>query len=345
MGKQKLSPEERDHIAQLYAQGYGVRSIARQLNRSPSTISAELKAGLWYSRSPLNLSYTPVYVAIHAQRRRNERAKRSTKITKLSTNTKLRAYVEVKLHMGWSPEQIAGRLHIDYPSDLSMRIGHETIYRYIYAPEQAKERFWEYLPRKQKKRRKWNGRKVSRSHIPDRVSISKRSSTANDRKEFGHWEGDTVEGRRIDGDGIHTEVERMSRKLLASKVSRITAEETVRVQLQLFEEQPSIARKSTTLDNGKENAQHNKLRQRLNMETYFADPYSSWQRGTNENTNGLLRRYLPKHTSFVTLTQTELDDITEEINNRPRKILDFYTSNEIYLKQLSKVSVRIRMRT
>jgi len=343
MGVNKLTPEERDEIARLQARGYGVRHIARSLNRSPTTISHELKVGTWYSNHPQSLNRVSVYVAIHAQGLRNKRAKRSLKATQLSSNTMLGNYVETKLRLGWSPEQIAGRLLIDYPDDSSMRIGHETIYRFIYAPEQAEEQLWEYLPRKQKKRRKQCGRKVKRSRIPDRVSINHRPTEANDRIEFGHWEGDTVEGRRCDGDGIHTEVERLSRKLIASKVSSITAAETARVQLKLFKKQPKQARLSTTLDNGRENTKHIVLYD-LGMQTYFADPYSSWQRGTNENTNGLLRRYLPKRTSFTTLTQNELNDIVEEINSRPRKILGFYTPDEIYLKQLHNASVRIRVR-
>ena len=343
MGAKKLTPNERDEIARLHNQGYSVRGIAREIARSPSAVSAELKVGMWHSHDPSNLSRNSTYVAIRAQRLRDERARRSVKVAKLSTNSKLESYVEDKLRMGWSPEQISGRLKIDYPNNPTMRISHEAIYRYIYAPEQTNERFWEYLPRKQKRRRKRSGRKVQRSRIPDRVSISKRPEVVNSRTEFGHWEGDTIEGRRADGDGIHTEVERLSRKLLAKKVSRIASEETINAQLKMFEQQPNIARQSTTLDNGRENAKHALLRY-IGMQTYFADPYSSWQRGTNENTNGLLRRYLPKRTDFTTLTQDELDDIVEEINNRPRKTLGFYTPDEVYWEQLQKASVRIGVR-
>jgi IS30 family transposase len=293
----KLTPEERDKIARLYSKSYGVRQIARELGRSPSTISAELKVGIWRDDN----IHEQFYIAIHAQSRRQERAKRSVKTTKLAKYTKLRAYVEIKLRTGWSPEQISGRLHIDYPDGhpevSTMRIGHEAIYRYIYAPEQADERFWEYLPRKQKKRRKRSGRKVQRSRIPDRVSIHDRPEAINNRTEFGHWEGDTIEGKRNEGDGIHTEVERLSRKLLARKVSRVASEETIQAQLLVFGALPHLAAQSTTLDNGKEHTKHTRLKQKLGMDTYFADPFSSWQRGTNENTNGLLRRYLPKRTS------------------------------------------------
>ena len=149
----------------------------------------------------------------------------------------------------------------------------------------------------------------------------------NQRIEIGHWEGDTVEGKGHNG-GIHTEVERVSRYLAARKIGTINSEQTSIVQQEVFSKLPCSLRKSTTLDNGRENHLHMRLHS-LGMQTYFADPYSSWQRGTNENTNGLLRRYLPKKTSFTNLTQEELDDIVAEINNRPRKVLQYKTPVEI----------------
>jgi IS30 family transposase len=273
-----------------------------------------------------------------------DRAALSRKPLSLS-DPKLQVYVRKKLQLGWSPEQIMGRLPLDYPDNSGRRVSHEPIYRFIYAQEQASEKLWEYLPRKQKKRRKQHGRTVRRSHIPDRVSIHDRPEEIEGRETFGHWEGDSVEGQRSVGDGIHTEVERLSRKLLARKVDRIASHETAKVQLRMFGNLPVGARRSTTLDNGRENHQHGQLRRRLGMQAYFADPYSSWQRGTNENTNGLVRRYLPKKTDFTSLTQIELDDIVEEINNRPRKVLGYKTANEVYSEQIEKLmGVRIRAR-
>lgn len=340
MGAKKLQPEERDEIARLHSQGCGIREIARQLRRSASSISAEVNAGIWHDDN----RHTSTYVAIHAQRLRQERAALSRKSHSLSNPT-LQAYVRKKLQLGWSPEQIMGRLPLDYPDNPEMRVSHEPIYRFIYGSEQAEEKLWEYLPRKQKKRRKQHGRSVHRSRIPDRVSIHERPEAASDRSEFGHWEGDSVEGQRAIGNGIHTEVERLSRKLLARKVGRIASLETAQAQLRMFRKLPDGARRSTTLDNGRENHQHGKLRRKLGMQAYFADPYSSWQRGTNENTNGLLRRYLPKRTDFTNLTQDELNDIVEEINNRPRKVLGYKTANEVYSEQIAKLTgVRIPAR-
>ncbi len=340
MGRTKLTPADRDTLARLHAQGCGVREIARQLERSPSTISTELRLGTWHD----DTTHTATYVAIHAQGLRNKRAVASHEPVRFK-HAPLEQYVRLHIQAGWSPEQIHGRLPLDYPDDQHMRISPETVYAFIYASERTDEKLWEYLPRKQKKRRKRPGRTVHRSRIPDRVSIRNRPEVVNDRSEFGHWEGDSVEGKRSVGDGIHTEVERKSRKLLARKVKRITSYETASAQLHMFGQLPATARCSTTLDNGRENHQHGQLKHKLGMQAYFADPYSSWQRGTNENTNGLLRRYAPKQTDFTNLSQRELDDIVEEINNRPRKVLGYKTADEVYSEELARLGgVRVRVR-
>jgi transposase, IS30 family len=163
--------------------------------------------------------------------------------------------------------------------------------------EQKDEKLWEYLSRSHKKRRRWLGRRIRSVQIPHRGSIRHRPGEIGNREEFGHWEGDTIVG---DGHktGIHTEVERVSRLVFAYKVPKIRAKETSVVQLWLFSRLPKLARQSTTLDNGSEPYLHTCLQEELGMQTYFADPYCSWQRGTNESTNGLIRRYFPKGTDF-----------------------------------------------
>lgn len=315
--KGKLTEEERDTIARLVNQGISIRGIGRVLNRQHSSISREIKRNRFGDH----------YVAIHAQRVSEERKSTAGKRETLK-NPKIYSYVLEKLRQGWSPEQIAGRLKLEHERDSSWHIHHETIYQFIYAKENREQRLWEYLPRKQQRRKKQHGRSSQRVHIPNRVSIHERPEEINQRQEIGHWEGDTVEGKGR-RESIHTEVERVSRFLMAAKIPAITSEETAKVQLKLFETLPQQARQSTTLDNGKENHLHIVLNI-IGMKTYFADPYSSWQRGTNENTNGLLRRYLPKKTSFHTLTQQELNDIVWEINNRPRKVLHYKTPTEIF---------------
>jgi len=311
--KNKLTEEERDRIAVLHARGIGVREIARLLERSHASISRELK------RNRLGEGYN----AIHAQKVWEERKSKAGKRQSLKDKATY-AYVLEKLKEGWSPEQIAGRLKFETGEKV---ISYETIYQFIYKKSLKEDRLWEYLPRKQKHRHKKHGRKTQKSRISQRVSIHERPLEIDQRKQFGHWEGDTVEGRGHT-DGIHTEVERVSRFLLARRVRTITSEEAITAQQLLFGDLPRELRRSTTLDNGRENHLHYKLRE-MGMQTYFADPYSSWQRGTNENTNGLLRRYLPKKTSFKTLTDEELADIVWEINNRPRKVLQYRKPIEI----------------
>jgi len=297
------------------------------LSRSPSTISDELNRN----------GNQGVYVAIQAQYEYETRKQKAGRRQPLK-NKNIYKYVTEKLQEGWSPELIEGRLRREHRQDKRWWISYETIYKYIYHPKNIDEGWWEYLPRKQKKRKKQKGRKVHRSRIPDRVSIRKRPKVINERSEFGHYEGDTIEGLRSVGDGIHTEVERLSRAIFAIKVKSITSEEAVDAQLEIFEELPKSARKTTTLDNGRENHLHMKLKKELGVQTYFADPYSSWQRGTNEFHNGLIRRYLPKGTDFSTVTQQELDDIVWEINNRPRKVLEYATPLEVFDQYLTKCS-------
>ncbi len=324
----ELKETERDKLALERGRGLGIRACARELGRGVSTVSEELKRG--------SLP-TGEYVAIHAQRLSVLRKANRQEREQLK-NPWLYAYVYDKLREGWSPEQRTGRLKRKYPSDRSRHLSPETIYQFVYAPEQADKLLWEYLPRKQKKRRKQYGRSVHKSRIPDRVSIHDRPAEIDGRTTFGHYEGDTVEGQRSKHDGIHTEVERLSRKLFAEKVGRIASRETTDAQLQIFACLPEAARLTTTLDNGREHHLHCELTASLGLDVYFADPYSSWQRGCNEYHNGLLRRYLPKRTDFTNLSQAELDDIVEEINNRPRKCLDYATPNEVFYGEINKLN-------
>lgn len=312
----------------MLAQGKKIREIARGLCRSPSTISDEVSRNRVWNGDKF------IYESIVAQKEYERRKSKAGKREPLK-NKWLYQYTIDHLQLGWAPEQISGRLKRKHPLIKSRTVGMETIYRYIYDPKNIDDHLWEYLPRGQKKRKKQKGRSVHTNHIEARISISNRLAKVNKRKEFGHFEGDTVEGKRSIGDGIHTEVERVSRMLFARKVLRINSEETIKVQTDLFSGLPPLARKSTTLDNGRENHLHMKLNTTLNMKTYFCHPYASYERGTNENTNGLLRRYLPKQTDFSTLSQAELDEIVLEINNRPRKVLKYQTAKEVFTSYCS----------
>lgn len=316
MGKHtKITPQERDEIARLKAVGCSVREIARRLNRNAASISRELKRNRFGEH----------YVAIHAQNKASRRKSRAGHRQSLKEPA-VYSYVVEKLRCGWSPEQIAGRLELEEGRKV---ISHEAIYQFVYAAENKDKKWWEYLRRKQKARRKKNGRKSQKGKIPGRVSIHERPAEVETRAVVGHWEGDSVEGKAHRG-GIHTQVERKTRVLLASKLDDLTSGETLRAQKQLFAWLPTEMKKSTTVDNGKEFTSH----QNFELPVFFADPYSSFQRGTNENTNGLLREYFPKKTDFTDITQEEIDEVIREINNRPRKCLQFRTPVEEFRKEL-----------
>jgi transposase, IS30 family len=318
----KITSQERDKIACLLATGKSLRMIAIQLNRAYSSIREEVKRNSIGSK----------YQAIKAQALSLKRNSNSRKLNPLKS-PEIYSYVVDKLRCGWTPEQIAGRLKRKHRKTV---ICHETIYRYIYSEAGRHKNLNEYLPRAHKKRRKWFGRKNYRKGIQNRVSIHDRPEVIETLTEFGHWEIDSVEGKAHKG-GIHTFLERKTRFYQAGLMDNIDSEEGARIQLKIFEELPKKARKTATFDNGKENYNHTKLRSILGMKTYFCDPNAAWQKGSNENHNGVLRRYIPKKTDLTTIHPVVLDAIVEEINNRPRKCLGYRTPNEAFKEELKSI--------
>jgi len=312
----QIQPNERDKIAILKASGLSVREIGRQLGRHHTVISRELKRN----------RFSDGYVAIHAQSLVNKRKVTSRHRHSLK-NKLIYSYVIEKLRDSWTPEEISGRLKLENGHSV---ICWETIYSFIHNPENRDQRLWEYLTLKRKKRQKKQNRSVHRERIPNRISIHLRDKSVEKRKQFGHWEADSVIGRQTKGKVIHTEVERKTRYLQATVISSKSSQDTINAQKQIFTKLPA---KTVTMDNGTEFVKHEELN-KLGIKTYFADPYCSGQRGTNENTNGLIRRYLPKKISFDDLPQTDLDDIVWEINNRPKKVLQFSTPLEALQKEL-----------
>lgn len=319
-----LSSSNRDKIAVWYAAGIGVREIARRLGRNHGVISRELRR----NRSGKH------YVAIAADAKFKKR-KHLAGLRESLVNPKLYSYVLGRLRDGWSPEQIAGRLK--FQNEGRAGISYETIYRFIYKEENKHRKLWQQLPRGHAKRRQWHGRSGKVEKIPNRVSIHERPEIIENRSEFGHWEGDSVVGHGKHH-GIHTEVERATRYFQAKLLSKLDSKNSVLAQTKIFGSLPSFSRKTVTLDNGLEFVRHQQLTAETGMSVYFADPYRSGQRGTNENTNGLLRRYLPKKTSFRNLSQTELDDIVAEINHRPRKCLGYLTPHELFMSYTNERS-------
>ncbi len=322
----KITAEERDEIAYLLAAKTSLRAIAKQLGRSVSSISEEVKRN----------SPNGQYAALLAQELSEQRNTASRRSNPLKSPT-IYAYVCEKLRYGWSPEQIAGRLKRDNGN--KQVLCHETIYRYIYSKEGKEKNLTEYLVRHHYRRRKWHSRYLYRRGIANRTSIRLRPKEVEGRKTFGHWETDVVEGR-AHHKGIQTLLERKTRFFQAKLLERIDSEYGVRAQRDLLIKFPGQARKTITMDNGKENYNHQKLITWLGIQTYFCDPYCSWQKGANENHNGVLRRYIPKKADLTDLSQDELDAIMEEINQRPRKCLGYETPEEVFTRELKLLTIQ-----
>ena len=321
--KSHISAFERDQIGVLFASGVSQRNIARKLGRSFSSINYEIH------KNSQNGIYQPI-LAHHLSRERNLKSQKERALK----NPEIYSYVIEKLRCGWSPEQIAGRLKRHNHGQTV--ICHETIYKYIYSPEGKQDNLREYLVRAHKKRYPKHSRKSYRRGIAGRVSIGLRSKRINSKKTFGHWEADVVEGKGHSG-GIQTLLERKTRFYQAKLIKKIDSEFGIRAQKYMLSKYPSKARQTVTFDNGKENYNHQQLNRDLDIKTYFCDPYSAWQKGSNENHNGILRRYIPKKTDTSTIPQWELDFITEEINNRPRKCLKYQTSKEAFNQELKNL--------
>lgn len=314
----KLTLSERKLIALWRKQRLSIRECGRRLGRPHSTVVRELKR---------NRFKREFYEPLHAQGKAESRKKKAWEVKQPLKNPKIYAYVLAGLRQGWSPEQIAGRLRYDHPQDKNWWICHETIYRFIYHLDNKDRGWWEYLRRKQKRRRKKLGRKAHRVRIPDRVSIHQRPRVVDRRKQPGHWEGDSLVGKDYQN-GLHTEYERVFSFTRIEKLDSLDAKHTLQAQQKIFKPLPKKLRRSTTLDNGMEMVLHNWLRKKLGMKTYFADPYSSWQRGGNENANMWIRYYFPKGTDFSKISQGEIKDVEWELNSRPRKRLNYQTPLE-----------------
>ncbi len=304
-----LSEEERQVIQIEIGNGTSVRTIAGVLGRSPSNISREIKRNTWFpsNESESYRPYRPKRLRTGPARHKADwRRLRSRRPHRLSYEP-LWAWVAEKLGCGWSPLPVSGRLRVLFPDDSAMRVCPETVYRWIYSSRPRRERRARCMPRGHRRRRERMGRKASRLPIPGRVSISRRPPEAGDRSAFGHWEADSVIGV---GCSLHTEAERRTRFLMA----RIVPDKTAGAQLAMFSRLPAGVRISVTHDNGTEFARHARLRDELGVATYFTDPYSSWQRGSNENRNGMIRRYLPKRCEISMDMARDVREIVDEIN-------------------------------
>jgi len=314
-----LSFGEREEISRGIAAGDSFRAIARRLERAVSTVSQE--------------------VGRHGGRRRYRAAQadgmawasaRRPKRCLLADNPALRRIVAVKLQQDWSPQQISGWLKDQYPGDPEMRVSHETIYRslFVQARGALKKELVSHL-RSGRRIRRPRGARDGRmgERILDAVSISQRPAEVEDRAVPGHWEGDLVEGSR--GTYIATLVERRSRFVILVKIPEKRTDVVVNALIKAVRKLPAALRKSLTWDRGSELASHVRFTVATDIKVYFCDPYSPWQRGSNENTNGLLRQYYPKGMDLSAVSQAQLDVVARKLNTRPRETLNWKTPANI----------------
>lgn len=324
---QRLTVIEREEISRQIASGYSLRAIALSLHRAPSSISREI-----HHSEVIDRKY---YRAVFAQQQSNKRRHKLRKNRKLANNPALRKIVLYYLAKNWSPEQIAKRLIIMYPNDMDMRISHETIYSYIYILPRGKLRrqLISSLRRSHKYRRKKNSNRRKTGAIQDYLSIEERPKEVADRIIPGHWEGDLIIGYR-NASAIGTLVERTTRMSFLVKLNNQDANTVRKAFAEEFRRLPKGLKKTLTYDQGQEMAQHKLFMKETKMTVYFAHPHSPWERGSNENTNALIRQYFPKGTDFSKIKNNRLKEVQDELNDRPRKTLGWYTPHEKFGKLL-----------
>jgi IS30 family transposase len=314
-----LSLAEREEISRSLAIGHPIRQIARSLGRAPSTISREI------NRNGGQTSYRASCADAAAWKRAHR-----PKNCKLVDNPGLARIVASKLQLQWSPEQIAGWLKYIFPEKRDYQVSHETIYRslFIQARGALKKEPLEHLRRTRAMRRSRHHTQKSDNHgrIKDTVSISERPAMVEDRAVPGHWEGDLVFGDR--NSQIATLVERHTRYVMLVKIPSKDTETVINALIESARQLPQELYQSLTWDRGKEMADHKRFTMATDIDVYYCDPHSPWQRGSNENTNGLLRQYFPKGVDISTYSQDELNDVARKLNERPRKTLDYRTPAE-----------------
>ncbi len=324
-----LTLAEREEISRGIARDLSLRTIAAQLGRAPSTISRELRRNGGYDR----------YRATQADQAAWGRARRP-KVCKLVCNRDLSQTVAAKLKMFWSPAQIAGWLKREYPGNEHNHVSHETIYRslFIQARGALKKELQQHLrsQRAIRRSRHASSKREGLGQIKDMVSIRERPACVEDRAVPGHWEGDLIAGSR--NSYIATLVERHTRYVMMAKVKNKDTDSVVSALIKQAKKLPSELYKSLTWDRGKELADHKRFTLATDIQVYFCDPSSPWQRGSNENTNRLLRQYLPKGTDISVHSQAKLNAIARQLNERPRKTLDYETPAERYNACVASIS-------
>ena len=323
-----LTLAEREEISRAVVAGHSMRSIAVQLGRAPSSISREIKRN----------GGQECYRASQAEESAWDRGRRP-KTCKLAQNRALARIVAGKLQRRWSPQQVAGWLKRTYPDDTSRQVSPETIYRslFIQARGALKKELVEHLRRSRVMRRSRHHTQKTDKHgrITDTVSISERPASVEDRAVPGHWEGDLLFGSK--NSQIATLVERRTRYAMLVKVTGKDSETVINALIKHARKLPEELYKSLTWDRGKEMAEHKRFTLATDIQVYFCDPQNPWQRGTNENTNGLLRQYFPKGTDLSDYSQAKLNAVARQLNERPRKTLNFETPAERFHQTVASI--------
>jgi IS30 family transposase len=327
----QLDYQDRQTIAISLEQGLSIRAIGRVLNRSAATISREI------ARNSGGKGYSCRY----AQQRHMRRRLHARVAPKLVTGNSLFESITALLRLRWSPQQIAAHLAKLHPSDSTQRASHETIYNVIYAQPRGELRKELIACLRMARAKRWPRSKGEdrRGHMADMLSIHVRPPEVEDRQFPGHWEGDLIKGA-LNQSAVGTLVERNTRLLILVKLPHPNPATAAHVLQAFTDKLNAIAkpmRKTLTYDRGKEMSHHQQLTTNTGIAVYFCDPHSPWQRGTNENTNGLVRQFLPKGTDLSVYSQEQLDEIADLMNGRPRKTLDWCSPHEVYRGWLAKL--------
>jgi len=319
----RLNIEEREEISRMLAQKCSFQSIAKSLSRNVSTISREISSGSCNK-------YT--YRAGKAQARavRNSRKRKAGKYA-LDDNVRLKRYIYRKLRLKWSPTQIAETLEIDYPTDMTMRISPESIYTYLFVLPKGtlKKELLSCLRQNRKHRRRQLRGVEAKRKLEDMLSIEERLKEIEDRIIPGHWEGDLIVGKN-NRSALGTLVERTTRTVILIPIKNREAETVAKAFAKEVRKLPQQMKLSMTYDQGREMAQHKLFTKITGIKVYFAHPRSPWERGTNENTNGLIRQYFPKGTDFHKVSRYEVKRAQHQMNGRPRKTLNYRTPYSVF---------------
>lgn len=321
-----LSLEEREKFYALKEQGFSLREIGRRLKRSHTTLSREPRR---------NAKYGVKYIPCRAQRLSDKRALKQRYKAPLKNPT---VFLHVRKHLrgGWTPDEIAGRLPLIHPGE---SISYETIYRYIYSRKMVRFHYWQYLTLGRKKRMKKNGRSIHRdSKIPEAKSIDLRPEIVNLRTRVGDWETDGLEGKRDDVSVISTTIERLTRLTLLNKLNDRCADTKTNTVARRLLEYPKNIRLTLTQDNGPENSYHKQLSKLTGLEIFFCHTYHSWEKGSVENMNSRIRRYLPKGTSLDQISEKQIQEIEHRLNSTPRKCLGYLTPYEKMSELISGIT-------